>query len=266
MIRQILMIVDKDSFTTRSIASSLTARHLIPRPCAPQYSALPKPEDCPPAVFLCMQDWSADRKFLMPAIRDLIKASGALLFVAGDRNNIDEIIQHYFPKPVLTDAFYRPFNAVEIAERVDKLYEAHILDPKNRDRLKVPERVSQKRILIVDDNPNSLRALRNVLHAHYKVVITDSGMGALTYLDDQIPDLILLDYEMPILNGPQFLSMIRARERLRAIPVIFLTGKSDRETVMNVMNAKPQGYILKSTPSEEILAKLDAFFEGRRKE
>ena len=85
-------------------------------------------------------------------------------------------------------------------------------------------------------------------------------MGALTYLEEQTPDLILLDYEMPVLNGPQFLSMLRARERLRDIPVVFLTGKSDREVVMEVMSMKPEGYLLKSTPPEEIRDKIAALF------
>ena len=65
---------------------------------------------------------------------------------------------------------------------------------------------------------------------------------------------------MPVTSGPQVLEMLRADEETKAIPVIFLTGKSDRESVMAVLSLKPEGYFLKSIEREELLNNLKDFF------
>ncbi len=74
----------------------------------------------------------------------------------------------------------------------------------------------------------------------------------------------MLDYEMPITSGPQVMEMIRSEPNSEGIPIIFLTGKSDKESVMSVMALKPQGYMLKSMPKEEILKTIDNFFKTRK--
>ena len=80
------------------------------------------------------------------------------------------------------------------------------------------------------------------------------------YIADNKPDLILLDYEMPVISGPQVLEMIRSESKVQSTPVIFLTGKGDRESVMKVMELRPDGYLLKSLPREKILASVREFF------
>ena len=71
------------------------------------------------------------------------------------------------------------------------------------------------------------------------------------------PDLILLDYEMPVCSGAQFLEMLHSEPQTKNIPVIFLTSRSDEETVKKVIELGPQGYLLKSQPKEKILESKD---------
>ena len=78
--------------------------------------------------------------------------------------------------------------------------------------------------------------------------------------------MILLDYEMPVTSGPQVLEMIRSETRTDTIPVIFLTGKGDRESVVKVLALKPDGYLLKSTDKATLLKSLEDFFEKRKYE
>ena len=85
-------------------------------------------------------------------------------------------------------------------------------------------------------------------------------MQAITYLVQNAVDLILLDYEMPIVDGPQVLQMLRSEPMTAGIPVIFLTGIGTKESVARVMALKPQGYILKTTTRDELIEKLSAFF------
>ena len=81
------------------------------------------------------------------------------------------------------------------------------------------------------------------------------------------PDLVLLDYEMPIVDGKQVLEMIRSEHDFADIPVIFLTSREDQESKEAAMALKPEGYLLKSMEPGEIVKAIDEFFGGlRRKE
>jgi CheY-like chemotaxis protein len=86
------------------------------------------------------------------------------------------------------------------------------------------------------------------------------------YIADNKPDLILLDYEMPVTSGPQVLEMIRSETKTDTIPVIFLTGKGDRESVLKVLALKPDGYLLKSMEKAALLKSLEEFFEKKKHE
>jgi len=78
--------------------------------------------------------------------------------------------------------------------------------------------------------------------------------------------LILLDYEMPVTSGPQVLEMIRSETKVDRVPVMFLTGKGDRESVLKVLALKPEGYLLKSLNREQILTSVSEFFEKKHAE
>lgn len=123
--------------------------------------------------------------------------------------------------------------------------------------------VEKKKIMLVDDDPMQLRNMNKVLKEKYQVLLAPSGILAMSLLGKNIPDLILLDYEMPVCDGPQTLAMIRGEKIYQDIPVIFLTSVSEKERVVKVLEYKPQGYILKTLPQEEILKQIDDFLKGR---
>ena len=111
----------------------------------------------------------------------------------------------------------------------------------------------KKKVLVVDDNGPTLRAIKAMLEEVYDVNIVPSGMKAMTSIGKDRPDLILLDYEMPVCDGRQTLEMIRADEDMRDIPVIFLTSVNDREHIEKVLSLRPQGYLLKPPVKERLL-------------
>ena len=125
---------------------------------------------------------------------------------------------------------------------------------------KVEAGTYKKSILIVDDDPNYLSLVREWLRGTYKVSMANSGLQALKWLGKNKADLILLDHEMPVTSGPQVLEMLRSDEETKDIPVIFLTGKSDKNSVMAVVALRPEGYLLKTVDREELLNKLKEFF------
>ncbi|MBQ1593009.1 MAG: response regulator, partial [Treponema sp.] len=104
------------------------------------------------------------------------------------------------------------------------------------------------------------RTMSNVLNPLFKVSVAKSGAAAISFLAKEHPDLILLDYQMPVCDGLQTLEMIRAEEEYKNIPVFFLTGVDDADLVKKAMALKPEGYILKSAGPELLISKIEAFF------
>ena len=94
--------------------------------------------------------------------------------------------------------------------------------------------------------------------------MANSGMNAITFLANNKVDLILLDYEMPVVSGAKVLEMIRSEIATEDIPVMFLTSKSDKDSVMQVLALKPEKYLLKTMPPEDWLSNIRAFFESKR--
>ena len=69
---------------------------------------------------------------------------------------------------------------------------------------------------------------------------------------------------MPIVDGKQVLGMIRAEKEFADMPVIFLTSKDDKESVLQVMSLKPDGYLLKTLEPAKIIQAIDDFFEKQK--
>lgn len=121
----------------------------------------------------------------------------------------------------------------------------------------------KKKVLVVDDSDFMLKTMQDLLGVDYDVMQAKSGMSAIRSITLKRPDLILLDYEMPVCDGSQILGMIRSEKELADIPVIFLTSRVDRESVKKVIELKPEGYLSKSLQPSDIKREVDHFFEKR---
>lgn len=119
----------------------------------------------------------------------------------------------------------------------------------------------KKKILVVDDSSFMRKVMQDLLSREYEVMTADSGMSAIRSITLVRPDLVLLDYEMPVCNGNQALEMIRSEKDFTDIPVIFLTNRVDRESVRKALSLKPEGYLTKSLPMEFVKREIDHFFE-----
>ena len=122
----------------------------------------------------------------------------------------------------------------------------------------------KKKLLVVDDSDFILRMMQELLCGDYEVVTAKSGLSTIRGITLDRPDLILLDYEMPVCNGNQVLEMIRSEKEFADIPVIFLTNRVDRESVRKVLALKPEGYLSKSLPPESIKRNIDQFFKKEK--
>ena len=117
------------------------------------------------------------------------------------------------------------------------------------------------KILVVDDSATIRTAMMQLLREDYDVSLAESGVAAIRAITLNRPDLILLDYEMPVCNGRQTLEMLRSEKSFADIPVIFLTGQGDPEVVRKLLSLKPAGYLLKYLKTADIKKKIDSFFD-----
>lgn len=169
------------------------------------------------------------------------------MILIGEQIDLQRLSEH-IPQDLIYSVFSRPVdNAQYLATITDYLRKSSLGEFK-------------KSILVVDDDPNYLGLVREWLKDSYKVFMANSGLQAIKWLGKNSVDLILLDHEMPVTSGPQVLEMLRSDEETKRIPVMFLTGKSDKESVMAVVSLKPEGYFLKTIQKDELLEKLKEFF------
>lgn len=115
----------------------------------------------------------------------------------------------------------------------------------------------KKKILIIDDSGVFLRTIKSLLEPKYTTILAKSGEKGVEIALNENPDLILLDYEMPGWNGKETLEKLRMDEALKNIPVIFLTGVSDKNHIFEVLKLQPQGYLLKPVDSNELENKIE---------
>lgn len=111
----------------------------------------------------------------------------------------------------------------------------------------------EKTILLIDDSPVQLRQVRELLKSKYRVLMATSGLQAMKILSKERPDLIFLDYDMPVLDGKGTLEQIRANEQSRDIPVVFLTSVNTKEKILAIAPLNPSDYILKPVNANRIL-------------
>jgi CheY-like chemotaxis protein len=180
-------------------------------------------------------------------LKDTVQDKDIGLLVIGDEPQYEEL-QKAVPEQLITKWFKRPLDIEQLLKKVSTY-----LDENTGEKAK-------KTILIVDDDITYMRTVYEWLKGSYHVGMAASGVQAISYLAKNKADLILLDYEMPIANGPQVLSMLKSDSETGQIPVMFLTGHGDRESVLSVVGLSPVDYLLKTIDKNSLLEKLNAFF------
>lgn len=135
---------------------------------------------------------------------------------------------------------------------------------KRKEKEEEKKKHPRRKILVVDDSLTVREAMKQLLSTDYSVSAVDSGVAAIRTIALDPPDLVLLDYEMPICDGRQTLEMLRSDEVMASVPVIFLTGRKDTSSVIGVMPLKPAGYILKTEKPQEIKAEIDEFMAKKK--
>lgn len=200
----------------------------------------------PEAIFVCLTEIDHAEIGLFDIIAEKSKKVPVLTFGTEIESRI---CQKYISNNTFA-ALYRPSVNQRIVER---LFQLMGYDPSEEIEKIKGENDTRKHILCVDDDAIILRGLKKMIPEQYRVSVANSGTKAIFMLEQDKPDLIFLDYEMPIIDGKKTLEMIRSQKELADIPVVFLTGLGERKYIESVLELKPAGYILKPPLKDNIV-------------
>ena len=203
-------------------------------------------EDCELIIYY-MDETVSDNPSFLVYLKDLCMEKEKNLILIGKQEEYNEAIKT-IPGKCITAWFERPLVMKKLLDAVTDQFS------------QMMEQKARKVILIVDDDVAYMQMIRDWLKDSYQVVMANTGIKAIRWLTTNKADLILLDYQMPITNGPQIFEMLKSDTETDELPIMFLTGQKSRESVMTAMKLKPTDYILKSIGKDALRAKLDQYF------
>lgn len=250
--KKVLLICDSEtSFIVKAIREGINSAGFDCETVVNSMKALSALQNKPEIIFLYIDENMDKNGEEVIYIRDFCLEDDKKLFLIGYGSDIVEVKKN-MPDEVVVGCFERPIDSHAIGFQLSTILE------------KSESTANKKHILVVDDSGTMLRTIREWLSGKYKVSIVNSATAAISFLATNSPDLVLLDYEMPVCSGPMMLQMIRSETRTEKLPVIFLTSKGDKESVQKVLSLKPEGYLLKTMTSDKIIAAIDNFFSAQK--
>ena len=243
----VLVISKAETFTIKGMEMKLNGIGVKTYFSTPKTTDLANDIDKTKLFVLCTDEEVSDITAALVYLKDQCEAEDKQVIVVGTKVEYD-IVRRTIPEGYIKRFFDRPLDMEGFLDEVE-LFFARTANKERR-----------KSILIVDDDVQYMSMVSDWLKDGYRVSKANSGVSAITWLATNHADLILLDYEMPITPGPQVMEMLRENEDTADIPIFFLTGNNDRESILKVIDLRPADYILKAIDKRGLKEKLDKYF------
>jgi CheY-like chemotaxis protein len=227
-------------------------------------------------VVLC--DWN------MPVMSGLdllktIRADSALAAIPflmitaeAERQRIEEVIH-----AGVSGLLVKPYNAGNLRNRLEKVLLDHLrpvaravpakaatpaVEAPQPRRRATDEPLAPSRILVVDDDPDTLKLFEQLFKEEYQVATASNGQAALDLCRaDPRPDLLLMDVKMPGMDGFEVVSQLHTRSETAQIPVIFVTDEENEETKLKGMELGAVDFLLKSSDPKALRARVRNFIK-----
>lgn len=238
--KKIMFVCTRDAIMTNALMNKIRLRGGDPFPVHNARELEASAAEPAASVVYYMNDDVGDCAPLHAALDAYCAQNGVKVSCIGAKEQYD-ILREQFSPAHICDFFERPLNMEQFLERV-------VGEPDAATR--------KKRLLVVDDDANYREFVCGWLKDAYELLSANGGEQALKLLSTQNCDLVLLDYEMPVLSGPATMERINALPEMQRPPVLFLTGNADASCVDRVRGLRSAGYLLKTVRREELLAKI----------
>ena len=217
--------------------------------------------ELPKVVIICLGDETVDSINVYNVMKEALRQGNITTIVITDEADEKMFLKYtklehalFLSRPVSLFALYEKLSEIEkkLEEEKEQAMSAF------REFVNENAKTSARRqILVVDDDTEQLYHIKEQLEEFYDVTCVKTGEAAFRFLAKQKCDLILLDYIMPVIDGPEVLRRIRESEEWAGIPVIFLTGVSEKRKVIKALTElRPQGYLVKPSKKSEIVSKI----------
>ena len=216
-----------------------------------------------PEIFvICLNGETRDDMSKISELKRRLTREEVVVFIVGSPEDCDN-----FQKSAVymaDGAFEKPKSILEVKNGIIDFMEAKAKKEAEEVALQqkleeVKEQERRKHVLVIDDDPIMLKLIKEHLHENYDVATAISGKIAYKFLESKKTDLILLDYEMPVENGPTVLTNLRENNLIEGVPVLFLTGVSDKEKIREALSLKPQGYLLKPIDKDKLIGTVEKY-------
>jgi len=117
-------------------------------------------------------------------------------------------------------------------------------------------KLKRKKIVIVDDNASYLSVVRVLLKSYYDVYPAPSAFKLYEIIEKHIPDLVLLDVNMPEVSGFEAIAVMKENPRFKDIPVVFLTAKDDEDSAVKGLDLGAADYVTKPFTGPLLLKRI----------
>lgn len=198
----------------------------------------------PDLVLINLDDFDETHR---PLFEELTKRHGRFPTVTFGDADVYRVFESFYE----VDNFHHVMKTAD-EEKIKQTIQNYIRTEPYDDNEEEQEQEERKLVLLVDDSPMILRSMKQMLEKEYRVMMATSGMQAMSAIAREKPDAVILDYEMPMCDGKETLEMIRKKNEMADIPVIFLTGHGDAEHIQSVLDLNPAAYFLKPPKAEKI--------------
>ena len=244
--KKIAIIGNPNEFLLQGLSDAFREKGFFVMTCAPDVNEINRLPDSI-KIYVVIHSSNQDMTFLWTYLHDIVYEQHICICPIIQKIDLHETEQ-VFPLEDFAEVFLRPVNAKAIANEIDSLFKKERFASR------------KKSILVVDDDPEYLRHIQKMLHNQYMVYLANSGTAAFMLLGKHPVDLILLDYQMPGLDGPGTLEALRIEPSLMNTPVMFLTNMQDIASVARAAQLRPENYVLKTTPAEILITTISDFF------
>jgi len=232
--------------------------------CAPKKGELLKTSlaTMPQVIIICLRSETPETVKTFDILAEPAKVGAVTIIVVANEEDTEAFTENtalkkavLLPRPLPLSVLY--YKLHELESRWRDAENGIILSLNEFERPEERAAFPRRHILVVDDDPEQLVQIREHLQEFYETTLVGSGKGVLKYLDRFKVDLILLDYMMPEMDGPAVLKELRSHKEYEDIPVIFLTGVTEKDVVVKtITELKPQGYVVKPAKKSEIVARI----------